>query len=291
MVGQRSVVQTLQNAIRTNRVTQAYLFSGMRGTGKTTAARILAKALNCVKGPTPHALQRLRVLRGDRRGPLPRRPRDRRRLEPAASTTSEPSARASNTSPSTAGPRSSSSTRSTRSPSHALQRPPQDARGAAAEHGLHLRDDGVQQGPGDDRLALPALRVQEDLPQGDHQPPDGYREEGEHHHHPRRPRPHRRRLGGEPPRRPEPSRPGRRLQRRGHQRRGAQGDPRARSPGPPFRGARRPSSTRSRTPSSPSSTGSSRAASTSASSSRSSSSTSATCSWSARSRSPGTSCP
>ncbi len=53
LVGQEHVTRTLIQAIRRGRIAHAFLFTGIRGVGKTTAARILARCLNCATGPTP----------------------------------------------------------------------------------------------------------------------------------------------------------------------------------------------------------------------------------------------
>ena len=52
VVGQEHIKKTLKSAIELNKISHAYLFTGPRGTGKTSTARILAKSLNCINGPT-----------------------------------------------------------------------------------------------------------------------------------------------------------------------------------------------------------------------------------------------
>jgi DNA polymerase-3 subunit gamma/tau len=70
MVGQEHVVRILQNSIRDDRIAHAYLFSGPRGTGKTSAAKLFAKALNCELGPTPNPCDQCKMCEKVRTGHL-----------------------------------------------------------------------------------------------------------------------------------------------------------------------------------------------------------------------------
>ena len=147
-------------ALRSGRINHAYLFSGPRGCGKTSSARILARSLNCVQGPTPEPVRGVRLLRraGAERAGQHRRHRDRRRLPRWRRRRPRP-ARARLL---RAGGRALQGLHHRRGAhGHAagLQRPAQAGRGAAAAPEVHLRHHRAGEGHPDHPVAHPPLPV------------------------------------------------------------------------------------------------------------------------------------
>ena len=157
LVGQEHVRQALVNALDSGRVHHAFLFTGTRGVGKTTIARILAQCSQLRARRQLEAVRRVRRLPRDRRGPLRRPDRGRRGVPHQGRR----HARASRERPVPAEPRPLQGLPDRRS-AHAvgpfLQCTPEDSRGAAAAREVPAGDDRSAEAAGDRAVTLPAIQ-------------------------------------------------------------------------------------------------------------------------------------
>ena len=154
VIGQEHVTEPLMQALRTGRVNHAYLFSGPRGCGKTTSARILARCLNCEQGPTPTPCGTcdscVALARG---GPGQRRRHRDRRREPRWRRRRPRPARAGELRPGAEPLQDLHHRRGAHGDAAGLQRAAQDRRGAARAREVRLRDDRAREGHRHDPLA------------------------------------------------------------------------------------------------------------------------------------------
>ena len=155
-------MRTLRNAIELDRVAHAYLFAGPRGTGKTSMAKILAKSINCVHGPTRDAVPGVRVVPLDPRRDVDRRDRDGRG-QPPRHRRHPRDPRPGGAAAGAGAQQGVHHRRGAHADQGGLERRPEDAGGAARPRRLRALHDRDAGDAADDPQPLPALCV---LPAG-----------------------------------------------------------------------------------------------------------------------------